>query len=301
LIYQELHEANFLRGRRQKPPPISFLIRTTIIHPNQEKKELLSKGEQMSTQNPPRTTLARWTTQRGLASLITFLIISVLIEYVVVLYAISLGVKENPENLLSLKIPGINGAIEISPLFHVVPTAVIVALATVWISFTKTVRPQKLRLRASSKQDKGSIRKEQNKPLINQRRVILKTSARSMLIVFLVFSALILAVSLLAYPDMIHQVVTNAYQNNPSLLNFVKGTGQSLASIGGAFSAVNGALIAVSPGLRSIALGLGGLIRPVSDLDNAGKYLFFQNAAVWISAIITLVYREYGWFSHRKR
>lgn len=255
----------------------------------------------MSTQNPPRTTLTRWTTQRGLASLITFLIISVLIEYVVVLYAINLGVNESPEHLLSLQIPGINGAIEISPLFHVVPTAVIIALATVWISFTKTARPQKWKVGATSKQDKGSMHKEQNKPLINQRRGILRTTARSMLIVLLVFSALILAVSLLAYPDMIHQVVTNAYQNNPSLLNFVKNTGQGLASIGGAFSAVNGALIAASPGLRNLASGLGGLIRPLSDLDNAGKYLLFQNAAVWISAIITLFYREYGRFLHKKR
>lgn len=255
----------------------------------------------MSTQNPPATTLTRWTTQRGLASLITFLIISVLIEYVVVLYAINLGVNESPEHLLSLKIPGINWAVEISPLFHLVPTAVIIALATVWISFTKTARPKKWKAGATLKQDKGPIRKEQNKPLINQRRGILRTTARSMLIVLLVFSALILAVSLLAYPDMIHQVVTNAYQNNPSLLNFVKSTGQGLASIGGAFSAVNGVLIAASPGLRNLASGLGGLIRPLSDLDNAGRYLLFQNAAVWISAIITLFYREYGSYRYRKR
>jgi hypothetical protein len=260
----------------------------------------------MSTQNPPRTTLTRWTTQRGLASLITFLIISVLIEYVIVLYAINLGVKESPEHLLSLKIPGINGAIEISPLFHVVPTAVIIALATVWISFTKrttarTTQPQKWKVGATSKQDKGSIRKEQKKPSINTRQGILKTTARGMITVLLVFSALILAVSLLAYPNLIYWIVTNTYQNNPSVLNFVKGTGQSLASIGGAFSAVNGALIAASPGLKSLALGFGGLIRPLSDLDNAGKYLLFQNAAVWISAIITLFYREYGRFLHKKR
>jgi hypothetical protein len=85
------------------------------------------------------------------------------------------------------------------------------------------------------------------------------------------------------------------------LLNFVKGTGQGLASIGGAFSAVNSALVAASPGLRGFALEIGGLIRPLSDLDNAGKYLLFQNAAVWISAIITLFYREYGRFLHKKR
>lgn len=255
----------------------------------------------MSTQNPPRTTLTRWTTQRGLASLITFLIISVLIEYVIVLYAINLGVNESPEHLLSLQIPGINGAIEISPLFHVVPTAVIIALATVWISFTKTARPQKWKVGATSKQGKGPIHKEQKKPSTNVRQEILKTTARSMITVLLVFSALILAVSLLAYPNLIYWIITNAYQNNPSLLNFVKNTGQGLASIGGAFSAVNSALVAASPGLRGFALEIGGLIRPLSDLDNAGKYLLFQNAAVWISAIITLFYREYGRFLHKKR
>ncbi len=260
----------------------------------------------MSTQNPQRTTFKRWTTQRGWASLLAFLIISVLIEYVVVLYAVNLGVEERPENLLKLQIPGINWTVEISPLFHMIPAVVIIVLATVWINFTKrtttrTSQPQKWKAGATSKHDKSPIHKEQKKLSTNTRQGILKTTVRSILTVLLIFSALILAVSLLAYPSLIYSIITNAYQNDPSLLNFVKGTGQSLASIGGAFSAVNGALIAASPGLRDLASGLGGLISPLSDLDNAGKYLIFQNAAAWISAIITLVYREYGSYLRRKR
>lgn len=260
----------------------------------------------MSTPTPQKTASTHWKTQRGWVSLVVFLIISVLIEYFIVLYAISLGVQEPSGNLLKLQIPGINWAIEISPLFHIVPAVVVIVLATVWTNFvkkatTRTVQPQKWKAGTNFRQDKRSIAKEQKRQPISIKQGVLRTSARNMLIVLLIFSALILAVSLLAYPNLIYWIVTDAYQNNPSLLNFVKGTGQDLASIGRVFSAINTALITASPGLRNLALSFGGLIKPFANLDNVGKYLLFQNGAAWISAIITLVYGKSGSHLRKKR
>jgi len=258
----------------------------------------------MSTQNSLKHAFARWSTYRVTSSL-TFLIISVLIEYGVVLYAINLGVKEKPENLFNFQIPGTNGAIGVSPLFHLVPAAVIIVLMTVWINLAKImnirrIQPQKWKTGASSKQDKTSTRREQRKLFGGMGSGVLGRTMKNMLIVILVFSALILAVSLLTYPNLIYWTISNAYLNNPLLLNFVKSTGQSLASVGGAFSAINGVVLSASPGLRDFALGLGGVIRPLAELDNAGKYLLFQNAAAWISAIMLLLYGEYKTL-HRKR
>jgi hypothetical protein len=39
----------------------------------------------------------------------------------------------------------------------------------------------------------------------------------------------------------------------------------------------------------------------LADLDNVGKYLFFQNIAAWVSALVTLFYGEYTRKSYRYR
>jgi hypothetical protein len=54
-----------------------------------------------------------------------------------------------------------------------------------------------------------------------------------------------------------------------------------------------------SAGFRDFAVGLGNVISPLSSLDNAVKYLVFQNAAAWICALIVLYYGEFGRKSHQ--
>jgi hypothetical protein len=39
----------------------------------------------------------------------------------------------------------------------------------------------------------------------------------------------------------------------------------------------------------------------LADLDNVGKYLFFQNIAAWVSALVALFYGEYIRKSYRYR
>jgi hypothetical protein len=96
----------------------------------------------------------------------------------------------------------------------------------------------------------------------------------------------VITVSFLAYPQLIYRTVANAFQTNPSLLGFVKSTGQALAPLGEIGKGLTFAL----PGMRDFFNGFGGVIKPLAGLDNAGKYLLIQNAAAWISAFVALFY-----------
>jgi len=272
---------------------------------------------QLSTGKLPKRLVIRWATLKGLAAIILFLIIAVLVEYLVVLYAVNLGVKENPENLLQwrFQFPGTDWIITIliSPLFHLVPIAVIITLVFSWTYLTKHVaikpyQKQKEKVEPYAKRRKeprlkeirkffGKIKSEllrvKGVAYLWQKIHFARATIKSALTVLLVFSAFILMVSLLAYPQLIYQTISNAYIRNPSLLNFVKGTAQTFASIGQIFSAINNALLSAAPGFRGFVLRLGIIIKPLVDLDNVGKYLIFQNVAAWVSAFAALAYGEY--------
>jgi len=286
----------------------------------------MPKVDHLSIQKPPKRLLIRWTTLKGLAAIILFLIISALTEYFIVLYAINLGIKDTTLLQWSIQFPGTDWiiTISISPLFHLVPIAVIITLLFSWTYLARhvAVKPHEAgreKVRPVFKRGKELKSKEAGKLTSKISRAVKKSfgkiksgllrvkgvaylwqkihfaraTIKSALTVLLVFSAFILIVSLLAYPRLIHQTISNAYQNNPSLRNFVKDTAEALAPITGIFSSVNNALLSAAPGFRDFALGLGTIIKPLADLDNAGKYLFFQNFAAWISALTTLFYGEY--------
>lgn len=269
-----------------------------------------------------------------MVAIILFLLIAASLEYFVVLYARDLGAGGKSENLLQWKFrfPGTDRimTITVSPLFHLVPIAVIITLVFSWSYLTKyiAVKPLKsLKGRARPvKRGKKRGLKEVSKLSARMRRSVksyfgkiksgllkiksvaylwreihfARATIKSALTVLLIFTAFILLVSLLAYPQLIYGIVSNAYQNNPSLLNFTKSTSDSIKGIVEALtpinwicSAINNGLRATAPGFRNLALTLGGLIKPLADLDNAGKYLAFQNTAAWISAFTALFYGEY--------
>jgi len=252
---------------------------------------------------------------KGLAAIILFLIIAVLTEYFVILYAISLGVKDTTILQWSFQFPVTNWiiTIAISPLFHLVPVAVIITLVSSWTYLTKhaAVKPyetRKVKVEPHAKRGKeprlkevkrffGKIRsgllRVKGVAYLWQKIHFARATIKSALTVLLVFSAFILIVSLLAYPQLIYQTISNTYKNNQSLLNFVKGTTEALAPIGSIFSAINNALLSVAPSFRDFVLTIGTIIKPVASLDNAGKYLVFQNVAAWISALAALFYGEY--------
>ena len=288
----------------------------------------------MSTQPSSKRLMFRWTTLKGVVAIFLFLLIAASIEYFVLLYARNLGVGEKSENLLQWKFqfPGTDRimTITVSPLFHLVPVAVMITLVFSWSYLTKyiAVKPLKSLKGRSKPVKRGKKRglKEARKLSAKISRAVksffgkiksgllrikgvaylwreihfARATIKSALTVLLIFTAFILLVSLLAYPQLIYRTISNAYQNNPSLLNFtrstsnsVKGIVEALTPINWICSSINNGLRATAPGFRNLALTLGGLIKPLADLDDAGKYLAFQNIAAWISALTAIFYGEY--------
>ncbi len=266
----------------------------------------------MSAQNPSRRLAMRWRTLKGLATLLLFVIIAALVEYAVVLFAIGLGIQDETLLQWSFIFPGTswNVTLAVSPLLHLVPISVVLTLAASWTYLTRQVvfKPAETqkgktgnvsrRGKEQSQKARGRIRSalSRNKGIAGSGRKTRfgRVNVRNALLVLVVFSALLLMISLLAYPRLIYRAIASAYENNPSLLSFVKGVGASVSSVGSAFSSINGALMAAAPGFRGLVLGVGALTNPLTSLDNLGRYLVVQNAAAWISALIILYYGKYG-------
>lgn len=280
----------------------------------------------MSTQKLSERLVFRWATLKGLTALILFLLIAALIEYGVVAYAVALGVKEENPLQWSLQFPGADWAITISVslLFHLVPLSVLIALASSWICLTRYLatkpsktskekpKPQQKRkgekftakvgnsLRSFFGKIKSKMLKFRGVAYLWNKMSFAQVTIKSAVITLLVFSTLILIVSILAYPKLIYQTFSNLYQNNPSLLEFVKSTNNALkgfadaaAPVGWVCSAINNFLISAAPGFRDFVLALGTATKPLADLPPVGKYLAFQNIAAWVSAIAVLIYGAY--------
>ncbi|MEM2994507.1 MAG: hypothetical protein QXI91_00610 [Candidatus Bathyarchaeia archaeon] len=246
----------------------------------------------------PKRLIIRWTTLKGLTAIILFLITAVLIEYLVVLYAINLGVNDNP-----IQWSFQNATLVISPLFHLVPTAVIIVLAFTWIYLTRhvTVKTHEPPPKAKAEKRRAKVEKERlfgkvkskllgikSVAYVWQKIHFAKATIKSALTVFLVFLVFAFTVSLLAYPKLTHQTISNAYQNDPSLLTTMKGIAQALAPLG----VIGNAFLPVAPAFGDFAQSLGAVTKPLAELDNNGKYLVFQNVAAWVSALSALFYGE---------
>jgi hypothetical protein len=289
----------------------------------------------LATKKPPKRLIFQWTTLKGLAAILLFLIVATLIEYIVVLYAMNFGVKDETLVQWSSQFPGIDWiiTITISPLFHLVPIAVIIVLVSSWTYLTRHVAvksPEKLKgkVKSISKHRKERGFKEVKKLASkirdffgNLKSVLLRirgvayiwqkihfarATIKSALTVLLVFGALILLVSVLTYPQLIYWTVSNAYRDDSLLLGFVtsisncgKGIAEALAPIGWICSVVNNALLSTAPAFRDFVLSLGGLTKSLVELDDAGKYLVFQNVAAWVSALTALFYGKHKRKSYR--
>lgn len=273
----------------------------------------------MSDQESQKRLVFRWTTLKGLIAIILFIIIAILIEYVVVLYAINLGVKDSPLEW-SFTFPGTDwsATIAVSPLFHLVPIAVIISLVSSWAYLTRRMAFQpsnpwveKSRISKGGKTEKLSseisygikkffrniksgLLKVKGIAYVWRKIHFARATLKSAFFIFVVFAVFVLVVSLFAYPQLIYRIVSGAYQNNLGLLGFIKTTGSFFSGIGNALAPIGNGLISIAPGFRDLALSFSALIKPIADLDNAGKYLVFQNAAAWISAFIAMFYAQYS-------
>ncbi len=283
----------------------------------------LSKQTEQSTskQTEPRSQKNRWTTLRGPVSFVVFLAIASLIEYGIVLYALSLGLQDTSLLQWTFQFPGTSWPVtlSISPLLHLAPICIIVTLGFSWIYLTRktAIKRQEIRKGRVEPPRKQKIEKKgfmwkisrvgrtYSRKLdlwLSKNRVVTylsRASVKSAAIVLLVFVAFIFVFMVLAYPQLIYGAVANAYRTNSGLVNFVlgfnswaEGVANTLSPIGWIGTSINNALLTAAPTVGYIGTTLGGLLAPLATLDNMGKYLVLQNAAAWISVLIVLVHGE---------
>jgi len=278
----------------------------------------------LSTQPDKKTASIRMARLRGFAPLILFVLITALLEILVVLYAMSLGLKDTGLLQWSFLFPGASSptTLTISPLFHLVPICVTVTLASGWVYLSKRLATKRQEIR-KGKIEPSMRQRVEKKGIVSrirlagknfskrmktrfsgvsrfaQRKRLGRPTVRSAIFVLLIFGAFILMFSLFTYPNLIYQSVSNLYRANAGLPNFItstnswaRGAAEALGPIGWLAGSINSGLLSAAPGFRDFAVGIGGVISPLASLDDAGKYLAFQNIATLISVLLILLYGE---------
>jgi hypothetical protein len=295
---------------------------------NTHEEEEATAGCKLSTESTAKHLAIRWGSLKGTILLVLFLALAFLVEYAIVLYAIGLEAHDPTILQWSFILPGYSSPITIafSPLFNLVPVAVVVTLTFIWTHLTKQLsgkttekrkgksertfryankrRTLTSRITQPARRFFSKIKSEllQVSSISNVWKKIhfVRVTLKSALIVLVAFILFVLVFSLLAHPDLIYQTVKNSYQSNPPLLNFVisasnsvEGFAEAISPIGFIGRSVNDGLLAVAPGVEDLGLGLGGSIISLTSLDSTSKYLVFQNAAAWaLVACILLLFRD---------
>jgi hypothetical protein len=253
-----------------------------------------------------------WTAPKGLLILGLFIVLALISELAIVSFFAYSGLTETATYPLS-----------ISPLFHVLPLAVILVLVSSWIYLTKhvTARPYRIstvkvsesrrrrpRRRARSKSTQsflGQIKKVVNK--INdslfssdggsfvQRRLSFSSVALEMIVTVLaVFLVSIILLSVLVYPNLFTDFAEGLYGANTALHEFVLGIAKALKGMVEASGPINDFFRGIAPGFSSAFGGTTSAVTPqLTSVDILWRYVFCQNAAAWISAVFALAYVRY--------
>ena len=252
-----------------------------------------------------------WTAPKVLLTTGLFVVLALVSECFIVSFFAYSGLTETAAYPLS-----------ISPLFHLLPLAVILVLVLSWIYLIKNVatRPYRIstvkvsenrrrRLRRARSKSAQSFLDQIKKAFIKIKDTVFSSgrgsfvqgrlsfgnvASESMLIVLTIFliSAILLAV--LVYPTLFTEFAAGLYGTNMALNNFMLGVSKTLQGIIEALGPINDALRAIAPGFRTF---IEGIVSPTTTHLVSGdilwRYVFCQNAAAWISAISALAYVRY--------
>lgn len=278
----------------------------------------------VATQKPRLGLVFRLSTLKGFAALLLFIVSAAIVEYLVVAYAESLGVKDET----CFQIPWLG--FTISPLFHLVPIVTVIVLAASWTCMVKYIAmkaTEKTKLTAKKEKVpkgkriglkegisrilgkiKSGLLKVKSIAYIWDKLSFAKAAVKSATVILLAFLALILLVSALMNPWLVYGTFVKLYQGNQQLLELVKATNIALQGfaervtpIGWICFAVDNVIKAAAPSIRGFASTLEALAKPLADLPPASKYLVFQNIASWVSALAVLAYGAYMRKSYRYR
>jgi hypothetical protein len=256
-------------------------------------------------------TFGGWTAPKGLLTTASFLALAFISEFFMVSFFAGSGLTETSAYPLP-----------VSPLFHLLPLAVILVLVSSWMYLTKHIamRPHRIspakvsktrrrrpRRRTKSTQSvTGAIRKVFSKissvllrssgGSVVQRRISFgRVALESTVTVLTIFLLSIILLSVLVYPNLFTDFAVGFYSKTSPLQGFV----QSLAD--GVVSIASG-LDSIAPGFRNAFEDIVSARSPsLTEGDLLWRYVFCQNAAAWISALAALAYVKYFSNTYRSR
>jgi hypothetical protein len=254
----------------------------------------------MASKEKIDNTAFSWTAPNGLLIAGLFFALAFISEFFMVSFFMGSGLTDASQLL-------------VSPLFHILPLAVIIVLVLSWTYLTKhvAIRPyRKVSTKVSKSRRHPRRRTHKSKTSItetitnilgkigsafssgdhsnvSQRRSFGSVAFESGVTVLTVFLLAIILSAVLVYPRLFTDFAVEFYSKTSGLQGFL----QSLAE--GAVSIASG-LESIAPGFRSAFEGLVSSTSPSLTGGNLlWSYVFCQNAAAWISAISALVYVRY--------
>ncbi len=240
-----------------------------------------------------------WTSPKGLLSIGLFLALASISEFFMVSFFAGSGLTETSVYPLP-----------VSPLFHILPLAVILVLVSSWMYLTNhivtrshRISPPKVskRRRRRPRRTKstgfiiGAIKNILNKinsvlppshgvSSLPQRLSFSRAAFESILTLLTIFLLSIVLLSVLVYPNLFTDFAVGFYSKTSPIQGFMR-------SFAGGLVPIARGLDSIAPGFRKAFEDLV-LARPPSlnEGDLLWRYVFCQNVAAWISAIATLAY-----------
>ena len=254
-------------------------------------------------------TFGGWTAPKGLLTVGLFLALAFISEFFMVSFFAGSGLTETYAHPLP-----------VSPLFHLLPLAVILVLVLSWMYLTKHIamRPRRISPAKVSKIRRRRPRRTKSTRSImgTIKNVFSKISAvfsssggssapqrlsfggvalESAVTVLAVFLLSLILLSVLVYPKLFTEFAVGFYSKTSALQGFM----QSLAEV---LVSVASGLDSLAPGFRNAFEGLVSAALPsLTGGDILWRYVFCQNAAAWISALAALAYVRYFSKTYRSR
>ena len=263
----------------------------------------------MATKTKIDSTTFSWTAPKGMLTAGLFLAIAFVSEFFMVSFFMGSGLTESSASQLP-----------VSPLFHILPLAVIIVLVLSWTYLTKHVamRPHRkapTKVSKSRRHPRRRARKTKTSAMATiksvldkivsafsssgsdvsslQRRSFGGVAVESAITVLTVFLLAAILSAVLVYPQLFTNFAVDFYSSTSGLQGFLQSLAENIVSLAGGLNSV-------APGFRS---AFEGLVSPISSSLSGGdllwRYVFCQNAAAWISALTALVYVRYFLRPHR--
>ncbi len=232
----------------------------------------------------------RWTAPKGLAALILFFALCLIIEVLLISAFQMLGLSDQNAWTSTLQVPSTNWSftISVSPLFHLLPLSVIIVLLASWTYLTKstafirqtaaaTRRPSQpprrtqesrrfrsarrflknltRRLQRLGRRLKTGVQKTPGVGYVAQRLSFARIAVKSALTILAIFILVATGLLLIEYPDSIYHLTLNMYMGAPAIQEFVTGIGQWLQGVGTAVPPLGDLGASINNALLSAAPG----------------------------------------------